>query len=157
MTSPLQPSVNHHAAVAALLEQGLADLNAPHVVYRGGARLEDGGLPPDPEYPHYVVWGFTATPNQQADRLAGWGGELISQTQLTVVGLTEDDVLGGYDRSMRILYRRRPVVAGRACGDLDLVPGGPARPITDPTPAEGGDPVFYLPQIFELHSSPASE
>lgn len=155
MTSPLQPSINHHAGIAALLEQGLAELGAAHVVYRGGARVTDGGLPAEPEYPHFVVWGFTAVPNGAADRLAGWGGDLISQTQLTAVGLTEADVLGGCDRAIRVLYRRRPVVAGRRCGDLDMTLG-PSRPVADPDPDPRGWPVFTCPLIFELHSSPAT-
>lgn len=144
MVAPsIEPSVEHSAALAAMLRTGT------------GFPAYEGGPPSDEEveYPHYVVWGTPAQP--LSERIRGDAGEVWTRTQVTCVGLTTTDVLGAADRARRAVHRRRPVIAGRRCGDAELEPGVPPAPQPDPNVrSPDGRLAYFTPLFFTLHSSP---
>lgn len=144
----LDPSLTHSAAIAALATARLATLGAGLHVYLDV-------VPVDPVFPYAVFWTGAASPLAEAERLAGWGGELRTTTQATIAGLSRADVLGGYDRLVRSLHRQFPTITGRVCGDLDAG-GDPGPVVVDPTPALGGHQVFTMPAFFVLISCPTN-
>lgn len=142
-----EPAVAHAEALADLLVARLAVAGAALVVYRGEV------IPDTPAYPYAVVWGAPAAPLADAERLAGWGGDVTTTQQVTVAGLSAYDVLGAADRTITALHRQRPTITGRHCGDITH-DGSPGRPIPDPGRAPGGQQVYSLPLFFLLQSSP---
>lgn len=142
----LEPSVVHAAAITALAGTRLAALGAALTVY-----LDE--VPADPLLPYAVFWTAAGTPAVEAGRLSGWGGEVSTTTQATVCGYARADVIGGVDRLVRALHRRKPVLPGRVPGDIDASGGG-GPPIQDPVPAAGGRPVWTSAVFFALTSSP---
>lgn len=158
MTSPLEPSASHAAGLAQLAALGFAQLGAEVAVYLdrvpGDAEPNDdavGGR--GPSYPYALFWSTPSAPWSPAERLAGWGGEVTTTTQVTVAGLSEADVLGVADRLTRALHRRKPKLAGRVPGDIEQ-DGAPGRPQPDPVRTPDGRLVFTTVLFFLLHSSP---
>lgn len=147
MTAPsIEPSVDHPAALAETLRTGTG-----FQVHEGGVNVPDDQI----TYPHYVVWGMPAQP--LVERIRGDGGEVWTRTQITCVGLTTSDVLGAADRARRALHRKRPVIPGRRCGDVEQEPGIPPPPQPDPNvKSPDGRLVYFTPVFFTLHSSPTS-
>jgi hypothetical protein len=142
----LEPEILHRNAIADLLEANLtAQGSTGLTVYRDI-------VPANPEFPYLVVWGAVGVPLDTAERLAGYAGEITTSNQVTAAGLTVDDVLGAAGRCRGALHRQRPVIAGRRCGDLTALATG-GRPNPDPQPATGGQTVYSLPVLVELHSS----
>lgn len=139
----------HREAIAALAAQHLAAVGAAAAVYVDV-------VPPDPAWPYVVWWSAPAAPWAPAERMAGWGGEVETTTQGTVAGLSPDDVLGLTDRLVRGLHRRRPVVPGRAAGDIDIEVVT-VRPDRDPVPAPGGQDAWTGVLMARLVSSPTSQ
>lgn len=135
----------HAAGIAGLAETRLTALGSALTVYRGE-------VPADPSFPYVVFWGAPARPLVEAERLKGWGGDVITTTQATVAGLTRDDVLGGIDRLTLALHRRKPSLPDRRAGDFDFDAAG--DPVQDPTPTATGVQPWAAPVFFVLASSP---
>lgn len=148
MPGSREASVLHAAAIASLAVAQVAAMGAAVAVYRDGA-------PDSPAYPYLVVWGAPAGPVAAAERLYGYGGEAFTTTQITAAGLTVDDVLGAVDIARQALHRRKPTIAGRVCGDLEM-DGAPSRPAPDPVRSPAGLQVWSTPMFFLLMSSPAT-
>ncbi|WP_341719936.1 hypothetical protein QQG74_09620 [Micromonospora sp. FIMYZ51] len=152
MTAPLvpsvEPSVDHVEAIAAMLRAG-TDFD----VYVGEPE------PPDDEltYPHYIVWGAPASAGPY--RLVGDGGEVWTRTQITCVAEAYLDAIGAADRARRALHRKRPVIPGRRCGDIEQDPeAAVAPPIPDPSvKSPPGRQVYITALFFLLHSSPRGD
>lgn len=143
MSSPLEPSINHSDAVKSLLELAFTP-------YQYGLYVGETG--DDPLYPYAVLW---PTPGQRpADRLKGYGGEIVTREQVTCAGLSPDDATGIADRVSGALHRVRPTITGRVCGyieqDQDAMPGPPLR---DPRTVLGGRLAYFVPLFFTLRSS----
>ncbi|MBM0237737.1 hypothetical protein JNW88_12220 [Micromonospora sp. ATA32] len=145
MTAPsIEPSVDHPAALVAMLRAG-TDFD----IHEGDVNVPDEQL----TYPHYVVWGTPAQP--LVERIRGDGGEVWTRTQITCVALTANDVLGAADRARRALHRKRPVIPGRRCGDIEQEPGIAPPPLVDPNvKSPDGRRIYFTPLFFTLHSSP---
>jgi len=144
----LEPSRLHAAALVTLATAQLVELGAALTVY-----LDQ--VPREPTYPYAVFWSSPAGPYASGERMAGWGQDVETVTQATVAGLTRLDVIGGVDRLARALHRRRPAIAGRTVGDVDL-DGVPAAPARDPVPTPDGQEVWTTPVIFRFASSPVT-
>ncbi|WP_285475229.1 hypothetical protein [Actinoplanes sp. NBRC 101535] len=143
----LEPSVAHAQALAQLAATRLAVLGSALTVY-----LDE--VPDQAEYPYAVVWTAGGSPlGGDAERLSGWGGEVVTTVTVTVAGLARADVIGGVDRLILALHRWRPVLPGRRPGDV-AHDGGGGPPVLDPVPADGGRPVWTSAVLFSLHSSP---
>jgi hypothetical protein len=158
VTSPLEPSRTHAGGLAQLAAAGLAAMGAEVAVYLDKAPADTEANPNavggrGPSYPYALFWSTPGAPWSPAERLNGWGGEITTTTQVTVAGLTEDDVLGVCDRLSRALHRRKPQLAGRVPGDIEQ-DGAPGRPQPDPTRTPDGRLVFTTVLFFLLHSSP---
>ena len=154
--SALEGSGTHAGGLAALAAAQFAAQGSDVTVYRDrvpdDTDLQDDGTR-GPRYPYVVFWSAPGGPQADAERLAGWGGEISTTTQATVCGLSEDDVIGACDRLTYALHRRKPILAGRVPGDIEQ-DGVPGRPTVDPVPSPDGRPVFMTFLFFTLHSSP---
>lgn len=153
--SDLEPSVTHAAAIAALATSRLAALGSALTVYVDEVPADD-----DPDHqvqwPYVVFWTMPGSPVPEAERLAGWGGDVTSTVQATVAGLTRADVIGGVDRLIKALHRRKPVLPGRMPGDIEHAGGSGPVPDPDPVPALGGRPAWTAAVFFALQSSPSN-
>jgi hypothetical protein len=140
-----EPSVDHVEAKAEMLRAGTA-----FQVHIGSPEIPDDEL----TFPHYVLWGAPGNPAVQ--RLSGDGGEVWTRTQITCVALTPLDVIGAADRARKALHRKRPVIAGRRCGDIEQDPEATVGPpVPDPTPrSPDGRQIYITALFFLLHSSP---
>lgn len=147
-----EPSVLHAEAIIGRLKEVTS--YTVFVDEVGGDMLSTA------EYPYYVVWPVPGL--RPADRLKGYGGDLVTRIQVTVAALTGIDLVGAADRATGALHRWRPVIEGRRCGwveqDQDVVPGTPTPtpvPLIDPkSRAVPGQKVIYTPLFFTLFSSP---
>lgn len=144
--SALEPSVAHAAAIADTAETNLETLDADVTVYRDV-------VPDVPRFPYAVFWGAPAAPLAAGERMAGWGGDVITTTQATVAGLSPADVLGACDRLTAALHRRKPQLADRVTGDFDQ-DGVPGRPQPDTVRSPDGHQVWVAFLFFTLQSSP---
>lgn len=144
----LEPEILHRTAVLALLVARLASQGSVVAVYTDG-------VPESPEFPYLVGWSAAGDPVAGAERMAGYGGEISTSTQLTAAGLTPDGVIGAVGRARRALHRQQPTVPGRVCGDITVSTSG-GGPVPDPAPGPGGLTVYSLPIYVELTSSPSS-
>jgi hypothetical protein len=153
----LEPSLTHAAAIAALAVSRLAILGSALTVYVDEVPVDDE--PNDasgvgPEWPYAVFWSTPGSPVPAAERLAGWGGDITTTTQVTVAGLTRADVIGGVDRLILALHRRKPVLPGRIPGDIEHSGGSGPVQDPDPVPSNGGRPAWTAAVLFDLQSSP---
>ncbi|WP_431935796.1 hypothetical protein [Micromonospora sp. RP3T] len=144
----LEPSRLHADALLALAETGLAALGSALTCYLDA-------VPDDPAWPYVVFWSTPATPAAAAVRLRGWAQEVETVTQATVAGLSVLDVLGAADRLALAVHRRRPVIVGRQCGDVE-VELATARPVLDPNPTPEGRPVWTAVLFFRFMSNPTT-
>lgn len=152
VTPRLEADVLHASALAALLQTRWVALGVTFQVYRDG--VPDTVTPDNPAgYPYAVVWGAVGTPDDAAERLAGWGGEITTTNQITVAGLTSDDVLGAAGRCREALHKQRPTAAGRSFSVVTQQ-GGAGRPVPDPQRESGGQAIYALPLLFALRSRP---
>lgn len=142
----LEPARLHAEALVALAATQLAALGSVLTCYADQ-------VPADPVYPYAVFWSAPASPYAAAERLAGWGQDVETVTQVTVAGLSVADVLGAVDRLCLAVHRRTPTIPGRLAGDVEL-DGVPGRPDRDPTPAPEGQEVWTTVVFFRLASSP---
>ncbi len=157
--SDLEPSVAHAAAIAALAVSRLAALGSALTVYVDavpGDDEPDGAGGYGPRWPYAVFWSSAGSPVAEAERLAGWGGDVTSTVQATVAGLTRADVVGGVDRLVRALHRRKPVLPGRIPGDITHAGGSGPVEDPDPVPGNGGRPAWTAAVFFDLPSSPVN-
>lgn len=145
----LEPSRLHAAALVTLAESGLAAIGSALTCY-----LDD--VPDDPALPYAVFWSAPATPVAAAARMRGWAQEVETVTQATVAALSVLDVLGAVDRLALVLHRRRPIIPGRRCGDVEMEDVRGLRPDRDPVPTPEGRPVWTAPVVFRFQSSPIS-
>lgn len=148
----LEADVLHAAALADLLEARWAALGVEYPVHRGAVPVDVVYGDPD-AYPYAVVWAAAGVPDAAARRLAGWGGEITTITQITVAGLTTDDVLGAAGRCRVALHMQRPAAGGRKFSVVTQE-GGAGRPAPDPERESGGQRVLSLPLLFGLRSRP---
>lgn len=155
----LEPSLTHVAGIAALATARLAAQGSVLTVYVNKVPADDEPNPDadggyGPAFPYAVFWGAPGVPQAEAERLNLWGGEVTTSTQATIAGLSETDVLGGADRLIAALHRRKPVLAGRTAGDIEF-DGAPGRPQRDPVRTRDGRVVFTTALFFVLSSSPS--
>lgn len=148
----LEADVLHASALADLLESRWAALGVTFPVYRD-AVPDDLAYGHPESYPYAVIWGAAGLPDAAAARLAGWGGEITTTNQITVAGLTTDDVLGAAGRCRVALHMQRPAAGGRRFSVVEHV-GGPGRPAPDPERESGGQTVYSLPLLFAFRSRP---
>lgn len=156
--SALEPAISHAAGLAELARVNLAAMGSALTVYLDRVPADDepntaAAAGRGPAYPYVVFWSTPSAPFAPAERLVGWGGEVVTTTQATVAGITEADVLGGADRLTRALHRRKPSLAGRVPGDIEQ-DGIPGRPAPDPVPTPDGRQVYTTVLLFTMHSSP---
>lgn len=117
----LEPDVLHAVAVRNLLEP------TGYPVYLGANEIPD-----EPPFPYLVAWCVPGEPFGP-ERMAGHDGAVITRHQITIAALAPLDVVGAAARCRRLLHRKRPVIAGRRCGDMTHQSGVPTVPTVDPT------------------------
>jgi hypothetical protein len=146
----LEPSLLHTTAITALAVSQLDAMGSTLAVY-----LDE--VPRVPSYPYVVFWSSPAAPYAPAERMSGWGQDVETVTQATIAALARADVLGAVDRLAWALHRRKPAIAGRVPGDIEM-DGAPSAiaPDRDPVPAPGGMEVWTAPTFWRLASSPTT-
>lgn len=139
----VEPEVLHCQAVQVMLQP------SGFPVYLG--ELE---IPDSPPFPYLVAWSAAGEPIPGDERNAGYSGAISTRHQITIAGLAPLDVIGAAARVRGLLHRRRPVIAGRRCGDMAQEPGPQAVPVVDSTVAgPHGQRIYVAYSFFSLSST----